>query len=93
MTAYASLQKLLAGDASIIGFVDAGRVREPAQPWGPAYRGKGLALAWTLPEGASLRATWARRIGRNPSPQPDSGRDRDGTLELNRLWLNALWAF
>jgi hemolysin activation/secretion protein len=51
-------------------------------------KGAGLALAWQSSKGFQLKATWARRIGVNPSPNA-AGNDQDGTLERNRFWLSA----
>ena len=80
---------------TLSGFYDHGRVtvnadndlvNGKADPNELAIRGAGVGLAWSLPSQATVRATLARRVGRNPSPTPQ-GTDQDGTLRLNRLWL------
>ena len=55
-------------------------------------RGAGLALDWQQGAGVNLKATWARRMGDNPNPTA-TGTDQDGTLVLDRMWLNASLAF
>lgn len=55
-------------------------------------QGAGLALAWAHPRGANARITWAHRIGDNPNPDL-KGNDQDGTLTLDRFWLEAGYAF
>lgn len=55
-------------------------------------KGAGLSLAWTGPQALELRATLARRIGVNPGAG-SNGRDQDGTLHRNRLWLQASLPF
>lgn len=52
-----------------------------------ALKGAGLGLSWQNASGTSVRATWARRIGDNPSPA--NGNDHDGSLVINRFWLTA----
>lgn len=55
-----------------------------------AYALKGSGLAWveSLPGGARLKFTWARRMGNNPNPS-NTGTDQDGSLITNRYWLSA----
>ncbi len=55
-------------------------------------RGAGLSLDWQQGAGVNLKATWARRMGDNPNPTA-TGTDQDGTLVLDRMWLNASLAF
>lgn len=57
-----------------------------------ALQGGGAALGWSHPRGFSARATWARRVGDNPNPDP-KGNDQDGTLTRDRVWLEAGYAF
>jgi len=52
-------------------------------------KGAGLAVSWAAKNGASVRLTLARRIGTNPNANPRTGKDQDGTLDLNRVWLQA----
>ena len=56
-------------------------------------RGAGLGMGWSQPGKYSLRAVWARRIGANPLQNPLSGKDSDGSLDLNRVWLTAVAYF
>jgi hemolysin activation/secretion protein len=56
-----------------------------------SLRGAGVSLAWDDGRGLSARLTWARRIGENPNPTA-AGKDQDGTLVKNRIWLTAGYA-
>jgi hemolysin activation/secretion protein len=53
-----------------------------------SLKGAGLALDWQGTSGLNLKATWARRIGDNPNPSA-TGKDQDGSLTTDRLWVNA----
>ncbi|MFP5414654.1 MAG: ShlB/FhaC/HecB family hemolysin secretion/activation protein [Gammaproteobacteria bacterium] len=68
-------------------FYDWGAVRNPG---GRNYslEGAGLGLAWQSDAGLQLRAQWAHRIGDNPNPT-GTGKDQDGSLVKNRVWLQA----
>ncbi len=57
-----------------------------------SLRGHGLNLAWQADFGLNLKATWARRQGSNPNPTT-TGKDQDGSLYNNRLWLSASMLF
>jgi len=52
-------------------------------------KGAGVAVSWAAKNGASVRLTLAHRIGDNPNANPTTGKDQDGTLDLNRVWLQA----
>lgn len=52
-----------------------------------SYRGVGLGLSWQSKQGTAVKVQWSHRLGDNPDPQP-SGKDRDGSLRKNRVWLN-----
>jgi len=54
--------------------------------------GAGLSAAWTSTTGLVLNATWAHRIGSNAGATA-TGRDQDGSLVRNRLWLVATLPF
>lgn len=56
------------------------------------YKGLGLSLVWRGSYNATVKLTWAHRIGNNPLPKPD-GRDQDGTKQLDRIWLSAGMGF
>jgi hemolysin activation/secretion protein len=78
-------------------FADFGRITTLAAVSGQQeaslrLRGHGLSASWQGGSGLLLKATWARRDGRNPMPTA-KGTDGDGTLRLNRLWLSANFAF
>ena len=85
---------------SLTGFYDWGQVsvnRDNSFAGSPALndyalKGAGLALGWQAGNGASVRATWARRIGDNPNPTA-TGNDQDGSLVTNRFWLAASLTF
>ena len=85
---------------SLVGFYDWGAVMAnvqnsytgAAQPNTYALEGAGLALAWRHRSGLNVQATYARRVGSNPNPittAVNQGYDQDGTLVLDRFWLNA----
>ena len=49
--------------------------------------GRGVSVTYRFASGAEAKATVSRRV--SPNPQPNStGSDNDGTLRLNRFWLN-----
>jgi hemolysin activation/secretion protein len=50
------------------------------------YKGFGASVGYTFDNGASVKATWARKQGSNPNPT-QSGNDQDGTRDRNRYWL------
>ena len=49
--------------------------------------GTGIGLSWSGPWATNIDATFSRRIGKNPNPQP-SGADQDGSIKENRLWFS-----
>jgi hemolysin activation/secretion protein len=59
-----------------------------------SYRlaGTGLTLSRQFQAGFNVKATWARRIGDNPNPTA-TGKDQDGSLQRNRVWLIANLTF
>lgn len=85
---------------SISGLYDWGRVRQnhhnsfAGAPLLNSYslQGAGLSLGWQSSYGLALNATLARRIGGNPN-RTDTGQDQDGSLDLQRLWLDAQLSF
>ena len=89
----------LAQGLSATLFRDWGRVRQNVDNAVPAagpnrysLKGHGLSLAWQAESGFNLKATWARREGDNPNPTA-TGRDQDGSLDKNRVWLSASLPF
>ncbi len=58
-----------------------------------SLRGGGVSASWTVAKGLSIRATVARRTGQNPNANIETGKDQDGSLVLNRLWLSANASF
>lgn len=74
------------------GFYDWGHVKNFEA--GPSYslKGYGVEIVWAAPFGAQFKAMLARRDGNNPNPTAN-GRDQDGSLDKNRLWLNATLPF
>ncbi|MBL8329746.1 MAG: ShlB/FhaC/HecB family hemolysin secretion/activation protein [Rubrivivax sp.] len=81
----------------LAAFVDHGRVRQDARPWGASssqslsLNGVGLAAEWRLrlspSQSVITRLTLAQRLGRHPAPNAD-GSDSDGTLRKPRVWLS-----
>jgi hemolysin activation/secretion protein len=54
--------------------------------------GTGLGINWISAYGFSIKAEWAHRFGNNPNPSAN-GNDQDGSLDKNRIWLNASYIF
>lgn len=86
-------------------FYDHGRIRRDhdggysgaQQPDVGTLKGYGLGVNWSEPGKYSLKAVVARRIGDNPfritAAGPNLGKDSDGSLDKNRLWLSAVVFF
>ena len=53
-----------------------------------SLKGAGLAASWQMTDGPLFKAVWSRRIGENPNPST-TGKDQDGALVTNRVWLTA----
>jgi hemolysin activation/secretion protein len=101
------LRQQLASNLTLTGFYDHGQVKafknnawangsgslnSGSAPNDITLKGYGVSLAWTPQPKTELRATLARRIGTNPLAT-GAGADGDGTLKINRLWLNATYSF
>jgi hemolysin activation/secretion protein len=94
------LRTRLPADFELIGFYDWGSVRVnkdnaiagAAALNRYALHGLGVSLGWTGNAGLSLKATLARRLGSNPNAT-STGTDQDGTLDKQRLWLQASLPF
>jgi hemolysin activation/secretion protein len=77
-------------------FYDHGRV--VVDPYSSAalnafeLKGYGVGYGFVSVNGISLKAMVARRLGHNPNPT-STGQDQDGSLAMNRFWLNANLAF
>jgi hemolysin activation/secretion protein len=88
----------LAGGLTWIAFYDWGRVLGypknnfpgATEPNVTVLQGYGTAVVWQTGKGATLKVSVARRVGSNPTP---TGKDSDGTLVRNRVWLNAALPF
>lgn len=52
-------------------------------------QGAGLSAAWSGTRGMIFQAIYARRLGSNSNRDATTGKDQDGTLIRNRLWLTA----
>jgi hemolysin activation/secretion protein len=78
----------------ITPFVDHGRVQKRNDDNLRAYSllGAGVGVTWTGPNGWLARATYARRSGANPN-QSSTGKDQDGSLNQDRLWVNVSRSF
>lgn len=77
----------------LTGFHDWGHVSDSSAN-APRYslKGSGLSVNWAHGLGLNLKATWARRLGNNPNPTA-TGKDQDGSLQRDRLWLSATQPF
>jgi hemolysin activation/secretion protein len=93
------LRQFLGNGLTLSGFYDWGRIKVNRNNnfTGAAVlneyslSGAGLSLSWASAAGATIQATWARRLGSNPAA--NNGNDQDGTRELNRIWLVASYRF
>lgn len=89
------LRHQLENGINMAAFYDWGQVwlqHDPDFPGGPkhnlnTYKGFGASVGYTFENGVSVKATWARKDGENPNPNPINGRDMDGTRDRNRYWL------
>ena len=78
----------------LTGFYDYGSIHvnhENSFPGAPlvnsySLQGAGLSTGWQAQAGASVKLTWARRMGSNANASP-TGKDQDGTFYLNRFWV------
>jgi len=68
-------------------FYDVGHVSNINAEPSYSLKGYGLGTDITLAYGMVLQALWSHRDGNNPNPAAD-GRDQDGTLDRNRIWLS-----
>lgn len=83
-----------------IGFLDYGTVRINRDndytgatfPNTDTLKGAGVSLGWTASFGLNVKATAARRLGRNPDPT-STGDDQDGSLIINRVWVQLSMPF
>lgn len=90
------LRRRLPQGFDLTGFFDYGRLRVNRNngfAGSPALnrfslQGAGVTLAMTSANGVTLKATLARRTRHNPNPT-DAGKDQDGSLVKNRIWLAA----
>lgn len=55
--------------------------------------GLGASLTWIGPKGLNLKGTYAHRLGGNPNRDATTGKDQDGSLNKNRVWLTASLPF
>jgi hemolysin activation/secretion protein len=76
----------------LTGFYDWGHVNNLDTSPSYSLQGAGLGLAWQPANSINLKAVWAHRLGSNPNPTA-TGRDQDGSLDINRWWLTASLAF
>jgi hemolysin activation/secretion protein len=88
------LRWALASDWLIAPFYDHGRVQKRTADELRAYslKGAGVSVNWTGPEGWVAKATYARRMGTNPNAS-ESGKDQDGSLRKDRVWVSLSRSF
>ena len=92
------LRARLANGLNWAGFYDWGRVlgypnnnfAGASEPNVTVLQGYGMSLTWQTGSGSTLKASWATRVGSNPTL---SGKDQDGTLVRDRFWLSASLPF
>lgn len=91
------LRKRLMENVTVAGFYDRGRVRHNVDnnfsgaPLLNHYslEGVGAFVSWSGPANINVKATYAHRLGRNPSPTA-FGTDQDGSLTTDRIWVSAI---
>ena len=77
----------------VSGFYDYGHVSgRDSLPSNYSLDGVGISVDWATKIGVNLNMVLSRRLGDNPNLTA-SGHDQDGTLDRNRIWLNAVMAF
>lgn len=78
----------------ITPFYDHGQIRKRTADSLRAYslRGAGVSVTWTGPDGWTARTTYASRLQSNPNAS-DTGKDQDGSLRKDRLWLSLTRTF
>jgi hemolysin activation/secretion protein len=99
------LRHQLESGVNMAAFYDWGQVwiyHDPDFPGGPTpggllnnrntYKGFGASVGYSLDNGISFKATWARKDGNNPNPT-QTGNDQDGTRDRNRYWLQVTVPF
>lgn len=80
--------------STLIGFYDWGKItmlRDHASDTALntyTLKGIGIGLNSQLENGGRIKLSWSYRIGNNPNPS-SLGRDQDGSLQKNRVWLSA----
>lgn len=79
----------------LTAFYDQGRIEKRRSDTRPSYslEGVGLSATWTAPGAWTSRLTYARRLGRNPNADPNTGKDNDGSLSHGRLWMSLSRSF
>jgi len=53
-----------------------------------SLRGRGLSVAFQDDEGVTFKLIVARRVGNNPNANIETGKDLDGSLIKNRVWVS-----
>jgi hemolysin activation/secretion protein len=84
------LQRTISSEWLIAPFFDYGRVQKRTADNLTEYdlKGGGISLTWTGPDGWSAKASYARRIDRNPNPLGIGNKDQDGSLRRDRVWVS-----
>lgn len=86
------LRHKLSSNSTWFVFYDHGQVSSNSTSSDPlntyAFKGYGMGYGYVSPNGINLKAMVANRLGQNPNPT-SAGQDQDGSLIMNRFWLNA----
>jgi hemolysin activation/secretion protein len=84
------LRRAISSEWQVAPFVDYGKVQKRTADNLTAYelKGGGISLTWTGPDGWSAKASYARRIDRNPNPLGMGNKDQDGSLRRDRVWVS-----
>ena len=76
-------------------FYDRGRIEKRTADNLRSYslEGAGVSVSWTGPAGWTAKGTYARRMGDNPNADITTGKDQDGSLSKDRVWLTVSRSF
>ncbi|MES9855540.1 MAG: ShlB/FhaC/HecB family hemolysin secretion/activation protein [Sedimenticola sp.] len=89
------------GDARLIFFYDWGHIQKyhtasnlvMTTPNSYNLHGYGIGIKVTQQNSYDISLTWARRTGKNPARDAVTGNDADGSRDLDRFWITALYNF
>ncbi len=89
------------GNLQLITFYDWGHIRQyhtasnllMTTPNSYHLHGYGIGVKISSKDQYDVSLTWARRTGKNPTRDPVTANDSDGSHDLDRFWMTALYQF